>query len=187
MTFLRPLLVSFSSLTLLTGLAYPAALTGVARLVFPFQSGGSLKVVNGQVRGSHLIAQATPDLRYFWCRPSATASFSTNAGASGGSYLAPSNPALAQAVAAQIQALRASDPGNSTAIPQDLVTASASGLDPHISPESARWQVERVARQRNLDISQVKTLVEQHVKRGLEPARVNVLELNLALDAASPR
>lgn len=187
MTFLRPLLVSFGSLTLLTGLVYPAVLTGVARLVFPFQAGGSLNVVGGEIRGSKLIAQATRDPRYFWPRPSATASFQTNASASGGSFLAPSNPAFAQSVASQIQQLKESDPGNPHAIPQDLLTASASGLDPHISPDGAHWQMERIARQRNLDIARLKALVEQHVKRGLGPARVNVLELNLALDAANPR
>lgn len=187
MTFLRPLLVSFGSLTLLTGMVYPAVLTGVARLVFPFQAGGSLHVIGGEIRGSKLIAQATRDPRYFWSRPSATSPFQTNAAASGGSFLAPSNPVLAQSIARQLQQLKDSDPGNPHAIPQDLVTTSASGLDPHISPDSAHWQMERIARQRNMDITRLKALVDRHVERGMGPARVNVLTLNLALDAASPR
>ncbi len=180
---LRPLLVSFGALTLLTGLLYPAAITAAARLAFPKQAGGSLLRVEGQVRGSRLVAQATEDPRYFWGRPSATATFPTHAGASGGSYQAPSNPALAEAVATRIKALQASHPDHTEPIPQDLVTASASGLDPHISPEGARWQAGRVARLRGLDLAAVLTLVDRHVERGaFIPARVNVLELNLALD-----
>lgn len=185
---LRPLLVSFGALALLTGLAYPAALSGLARLAFPQQAGGSLLVVDGQVRGSRLLGQATEDPRYFWGRPSATGAFPTNAGASGGSYLAPSNPALGEAVAKRVQALQASDPGQSEPIPQDLVTTSASGLDPHVSPEGARWQAPRVARQRHLATTEILALVDQHVQRSpFAPARVNVLELNAALDALPRR
>lgn len=185
---LRPLLVSFGALTLLTGLAYPAALTGLARLAFPDQAGGSLIRLEGQVRGSRLVAQATEDPRYFWCRPSATGPFPTHAGASGGSYQAVSNPALAQAVAARAASLRASDPGNLDPVPQDLVTASASGLDPHLSPEGAQWQVPRVARLRGLEAQAVRDLVVRHTVRGaLGGAHVNVLELNLALDQVRGR
>lgn len=185
---LRPLLVSFGALALLTGLLYPFAITAAARLTFPKQAGGSLLRVEGQVRGSRLLGQATEDPRYFWGRPSATATFPTNPGASGGSYLAPSNPALAEAIATRIQTLKASDPGQNQPIPQDLVTASASGLDPHISPEAARWQAARVARLRGMDPGAVLALVDRHVVRGaFAPARVNVLELNLTLDTTERR
>ncbi len=184
MTFLRPLFVSFGALTLLTGLAYPAAFTALAKITFPWQAGGSLLVIDGKLRGSSLIGQATEDPHYFWGRPSSTAPFPTNAAASGGSTLAASNPALAQAISDRIRNLRAVDPDNSAPIPQNLITASASGLDPHISPESAHWQVARIARNRGLTTERVKNLVAQHVQRSLfGPPRVNVLELNLALDA----
>jgi len=181
---LRPLLASFGALALLTGLVYPLALTGLAQVLFPQQASGSLIWVGGQIRGSRLVAQATEDPRYFWCRPSATAAFPTHAGASGGSCLAPSNPALAQAVAVRVAALRASDPGNGEPIPQDLVTASASGLDPHISLEGAQWQVRRVARLRGLSPRDVEGLIARRaVRSALGPTRVNVLELNRALDS----
>lgn len=184
MVMLRPLFVSFGSLALLTGLVYPAAITGIARVAFPRQAGGSLLFVDGTVRGSSLIGQATEAPGYFWGRPSATNLFPTNAAASAGSTLALSNPALAEAVARRAQALRALNPGNVTHLPQDLVTASASGLDPHLSPEGARWQIPRVARARGLEPSRVQALVTRHVQTSLfAPSRVNVLELNLALDA----
>jgi len=188
MALLRPLIVSFGSLALLTGLAYPGAVTGMARLIFPRQAGGSLLVVDGKVRGSSLIGQATEDPRYFWGRPSPTAPFPTNAAASTGSTLAPSNPALAEAVTKRTQNLRVSDPENLAPIPQDLVTASASGLDPHISPEGALWQIHRVARNQGMDSERLQALVASHIQRSpFGPPRVNALELNLALDAASRR
>ena len=188
MKLIRPLLVSFGSLLLVTGVAYPAVVTGLARIVFPDRAGGSLVSVDGQVRGSRLIAQATEDPRYFWCRPSSTSPYPTHASASGGSTLAPSNPDLASAVSRRLQALRDSDPGHADPIPQDLVTVSASGLDPHISPEAARWQAPRVARTRQLPVEEVLKLVASMVSRStLGPANVNVLELNLALDGLGKR
>lgn len=185
MTMLRPLLVSFGTLTLLTGLAYPLAFTGAAQLAFPAQARGGLLLVDGQTRGSRLIAQATEDPRFFWCRPSATGAFPTNAGASGGSNLAASNPSLADAVAARVKALQASDPDNPEPIPQDLVTASASGLDPHLSPEAARWQAPRVAHLRHRSLESVLALVARHTEHSaFGPDRVCVLALNLDLERA---
>ncbi|MBP1626338.1 MAG: K+-transporting ATPase [Holophagaceae bacterium] len=184
MKLIRPLLVSFGALTLITGAAYPAVVTGLARMAFPWKSQGSLIRVQGQVRGSRLIAQATEDPRYFWCRPSSTSTFPTNAAASGGSTLAGSNPELAALVARRVQVLRTSDPGNRAPIPQDLVTASASGLDPDISPDAARWQAPRIARVRGLAEGDVLGLVNAHLERRLAgPPCVNVLELNLALES----
>lgn len=178
---IRPLLVSFVSLAALTGLAYPAALTGMAKLAFPRQAAGSLIVIDGQVRGSRLVAQATEDPRCFWCRPSATSAFATNATASGGSCLAPANPALREAVVQRIAALRASDPGNTEPIPQDLVTASASGLDPEISLAAARWQAPRVARLRGLAPEALEALIQANRVRSPFGDRVNVQALNVAL------
>lgn len=184
MSLFRPLIVSFASLTALTGLAYPALMTGLARVCFPLQAQGSLLQINGQVRGSRLIAQATQDPAFFWSRPSATAPYPTNAAASAGSTLAPSNPALNQAVAQRIATLRASDPEQTAPIPADLLTASASGLDPHISPEAARWQAPRIARARGVQLGQILTLVEGQIRRPrLGPPVINVLELNAALEA----
>lgn len=185
---LRPLLASLRLLlvlTLLLGLAYPLALTGLAQLAFPQQAGGSLLQRDGGAVGSRLIGQAFQDPRYFWPRPSATTP-PYNAAASGGSNLGPTNAALHAAVEQRAAALRAADPGNTAPIPADLVTASASGLDPHISPEGALWQAPRVARARGLDEARVRELVRAHIEpRSLglfgEP-RVNVLLLNLALD-----
>jgi K+-transporting ATPase ATPase C chain len=161
----------------------------MAQLFFPEQANGSLIVHNGKVIGSKLIGQYFDKPEYFWSRPSATSPFPYNAAASGGSNLGPTNPALIEAVKARVAAFRAADPGNAPPIPVDLVTASGSGLDPHISPAAALYQVKRVARARGLDESTVQTLVTQHTEGrqfGLlgEP-RVNVLELNLALDALS--
>ncbi len=185
---LRPLLVSFASLTVITGLAYPLAFTGVAQVLFPRQAQGSLLVSHGQVKGSLLVAQATEDPRYFWSRPSATGGFPTNPGASGGSYQAPSNPALAEAVAKRAEALRAADPGNTAPIPQDLLTASASGLDPHVSLEGALWQVPRVAKARNQDPGALEALVRRHAEGGtLVPPYVNVRALNGSLDGLDGR
>ncbi len=185
---LRPALTLFVLLSLVTGLAYPLAVTGMAQVLFPHQANGSLVVKNGKPVGSELIGQAFADAGRFWSRPSATAPMPYNAANSGGSNLAPTAPALVDAVKARIEALRAADPGNTAPVPVDLVTTSASGLDPHISRAAADYQVARVARVRGLPVERVRALVEQHTQgRWLgfigEP-RVNVLALNLALDAA---
>lgn len=184
---LRPALTLFILLSLLTGLLYPLAVTGIAQQAFPAAANGSLIVRDGQVLGSSLIGQAFSDPQYFWGRPSATAPTAYNASASGGSNLGPLNPALAEAVAARITALRAADPGNNAPVPVDLVTASASGLDPHISRAAADYQLARVARARGLSEEPVRTLLEQHTEGRwlgfLGEPRVNVLLLNLALDA----
>ena len=192
---LRPALVSLSLLTLLTGVAYPLLVTGLAQVVFPQQANGSLIVRDGQVVGSSLIGQSFDDPKYFWGRLSATGtvpynSFNAeNLTASSGSNYGPLNPALMEMVQGRIDALKAADPTNTQPIPVDLVTASASGLDPHISPAAALYQLDRVARARGLDPAIVKQLIDQHTQGrdlGLlgEP-RVNVLELNLALDGLS--
>ncbi len=182
----RAAVVSLALFTLVTGVAYPAIVTVIAQAVFPRQANGCLIVRNGKAVGSALIGQPFDDTKYFWGRPSATTPFAYNAGSSSGSNLSPTNPDLVKAVQARVDALRAADPGNSAPVPVDLVTASASGLDPHVSPAAALYQVARVARARKLDPSAVRRLVERHIEgRWLgvfgEP-RVNVLELNLALD-----
>lgn len=186
-TLLRPALVLLALMTALTGIAYPLAITGLAQLVFPEQANGSLIVsAEGRPLGSRLIGQAFGDPRYFWGRPSATASRPYDAASSAASNLGPTNPALRDAVAVRVQRLREADPGNDAAIPVDLVTASASGLDPHISPAAAAYQIPRVARARRWDEGAVRRLVEVHVEPRtfgvLGEARVNVLRLNLALD-----
>jgi potassium-transporting ATPase KdpC subunit len=173
-------------LTMLTGVIYPTALTGIAQLFFPSQADGSLIEQDGQVVGSELIGQPFDDPKYFWGRLSATAPFPYNAAASSGSNLGPLNPALEEAVQARIDALQAPDPGNAIPIPVDLVTASGSGLDPHISIAAALYQLPRVARERGLSVDQVRLLVDENTEGRLlgllgEP-RVNVLQLNLALD-----
>jgi potassium-transporting ATPase KdpC subunit len=183
---LRPALVILVALTLVTGVAYPLLVTGVAQAVFPYQAQGSLISKDGKLVGSTLIGQPFDDPKYFWGRPSATSPFAYNAASSSGSNLSPTNPDLIKAVQARVEALRAADPGNSAPVPVDLVTASGSGLDPHISPAAALYQVSRVARARKLDPESVRQLVAQHTEGrwlGLlgEP-RVNVLALNLALD-----
>lgn len=187
-TLFRPALVLFVLLTAVTGLLYPAAVTGAAQALFPWQSQGSLVQREGRTVGSALIGQPFTDAGRFWGRPSATAPQPYNAAASGGSNQGPLNPALVDAVQARVQALRAADPGNSQPVPADLVTASASGLDPHITPAAALYQAPRVARARGLPQADVEALVQQHTEAPLwkllgEP-RVNVLALNLALDAA---
>jgi potassium-transporting ATPase KdpC subunit len=184
---LRPALVLFTVLTLITGIAYPLVVTGLAQTMFPTQAHGSLIVKDGKVVGSALIGQSFSDPAHFWGRPSATGPMSHNAAASSGSNQGPMNPALADAVKARVAALRAADPGNSAAVPVDLVTASASGLDPHISVAAAQYQLARVAKARNLPVDMLQTLINQHTERpaiGLigEPV-VNVLQLNLALPA----
>ncbi len=183
---LRPALLLLGLFTLLTGVVYPLAITGAAQLAFPDEANGSLVHRQGKVVGSSLIGQRFADPRYFFSRPSATAPEAYNAASSTGSNLGPQSPALAEAIAARVGALRAADPGNAAPIPVDLVTSSGSGLDPHLSPEAARYQVARVARLRGLPEARVRALVEAHVEdRALgllgEP-RVNALALNLALD-----
>jgi K+-transporting ATPase ATPase C chain len=183
---LRPTLVTFTFLTLLTGIIYPLMVSGVAWLAFPSAASGSLIQRDGKTVGSRLIGQPFDDERYFWSRPSATGPYPYNGGASSGSNLGPTNPALIEAVKRRIADLKAAHPAQTGAVPIDLVTASASGLDPHISPAAAYYQVERVAAARGLPPAEVRKLVDQHIEpRSLgllgEP-RVNVLLLNLALD-----
>ncbi|UCV28024.1 potassium-transporting ATPase subunit KdpC [Ferribacterium limneticum] len=186
-TLLRPAVSLFVLLTAITGVVYPLAVTGIAKAAFPEAAGGSLIVKDGKAVGSRLIGQNFTDPKYFWGRPSATGPMPYNASASGGSNQGPLNPALVDAVKSRVEALKAADPDNKLPIPADLVNASASGLDPHISPEAAAYQVTRVAGQRHLLPADVKALVSQHTEGrqwGVfgEP-RVNVLQLNIALDS----
>ena len=184
--YLRPALMSLILFTLITGVAYPLLVTGVAQVVFPSQANGSLIVKEGKVVGSALIGQPFDEPKYFWGRPSATSPFGYNAGSSSGSNLSPTNAALIAAVQGRVEALRAADPGNPAPVPVDLVTASASGLDPHISPAAAFYQLSRVARERKLSPEAVRQLVERHIEGRflgfLGEPRVNVLALNLALE-----
>jgi len=184
---LRPAVVSFLLLTLLTGIAYPLLVTGVSQAVMADKANGSLIVKEGKPVGSSLIGQSFSDPKYFWGRLSATSPTPYNAGASSGSNLGPTNPALMDAVKGRVQALRDADPGNQQAVPVDLVTASGSGLDPQLSPAAAEYQLARVARVRNLSPDAVHKLVAEHTEGRqfgiLGEPRVNVLELNLALDA----
>jgi len=186
---LKPAIVLLALLTLLTGVVYPLVVTGVTQVMFPGQANGSLVVRDGKPVGSRLIGQPFDDPRYFWGRLSATAPFAYNAGASTGSNYGPLNPAFHAAAKARIDALREADPDNKAPIPVDLVTASGSGLDPHISPAAALFQVSRVARARKLDEARVRQLVASHIEGRqlgvLGEPRVNVLELNLALDDMS--
>ena len=187
---LRPALVLFVALSLLTGIAYPLVVTGIAKATMPFEAGGSIVRRDGKPVGSLLIGQRFTDPRHFWGRPSMTSPGPNNATASGGSNQGPSNPALVEAVKGRIAALRDADPGNAAPVPVDLVTASASGLDPEISVAAARYQAGRVAGARNVPVARVDALIAAQARHPVlgflgEP-RVNVLALNLALDAAVP-
>ncbi len=190
---IRPAVVILLALTVITGVIYPLAITGIAQVVFPHQANGSLIYQNGKAVGSKLIGQQFDDPKYFWGRLSATGDFPYNAynaqtstGSSGSNY-GPMNPALFKAVQDRIDALKTADPGNTAPIPVDLVTASGSGLDPNISVAAAQYQAARVARLRGLPLDQVQKLVSQYTQPRqlgfLGEPRVNVLELNLALDS----
>jgi len=186
MTHVRPTLIVLIVLTVVTGVIYPVIVTVIAQAVFPHQANGSLIVRDGKVVGSTLIGQPFDDPKYFWGRPSATSPFPYNAASSSGSNLSPTNPALVKSVQERVDALRAADPGNTLPVPVDLVTASGSGLDPHISPAAALYQVNRVAKARKLEPAVVREVVERHIEGRqwgfLGEPRVNVLALNLDLD-----
>ena len=183
---LRPALVVFGLLTVVTGLLYPGLVTVVGRVFFPDEAAGSVVLRDSRAVGSELLGQSFSDPKYFWSRPSATGPQSYNGAVSSGSNLAATNPDLEKAVGERVAALRAVDPGNSQPVPIDLVTASGSGLDPHISPAAARYQAARVARVRGLKEADVNALVEKSTQGRtfgvLGEPRVNVLQLNLALD-----
>jgi len=185
--FFRPAIVLFLILTLLTGILYPLVITGIAQVAFPSQAGGSILVKDGKAIGSSLIGQSFRDPAHFWGRPSATTPQPYNGLASGGSNLGPLNPALTEAVKARIDALRAAEPTNKASIPVDLVTASASGLDPDISLAAAYYQLNRVARARGANPEALRALIAAHAQGRwlgiLGEPRINVLELNLSLDA----
>ena len=186
---IRNALVLLLGLSVLTGIVYPLVVTGIAQVLFPDRSNGSLIAHDGKPVGSELIGQAFSDPKYFWGRPSATAPFANNAASSIGSNLGPTNPALKEAIKQRVDALRAADPGNTAPVPVDLVTASGSGLDPHISPAAARYQLARVARARGLSEERVANLLSKATEGRqlgvLGEPRVNVLELNLMLDGKS--
>jgi K+-transporting ATPase ATPase C chain len=183
---LKPALLMLIVMTVLTGAFYPLIVTGIAQAVFARQANGSLLERDGKKIGSELIGQPFGDPRHFWSRPSATSPYPYNAASSSGSNQGPLNPALTDAVAARIKALRDADPGNTAPVPADLVTASGSGLDPHISPAAAEYQVARVARSRGIDPGTVRMLVSEATEGRqlglLGELRVNVLRLNLVLD-----
>lgn len=185
MSLIRPALVILAFLTVLTGVLYPLGVTAVAQTAFRSQANGSLILQGDKVVGSDLIGQPFTSPKYFWSRPSAT-SPAYNGGASSGSNQGPLNPALKEAVEGRIKALHDADPGNTAPIPVDLVTASGSGLDPHISPAAAFYQVSRVAKARGMDEARLRAIVDEHVEGRtlgmLGEPRVNVLRLNLALD-----
>ena len=182
----KPAFVMLLGLTVVTGVAYPLLVTGIAQGLFPDAANGSLIERDGKPVGSELVGQPFSDPKYFWSRPSATGPVPYNPAASSGSNQGPLNPSLEEAVKAHIEALKAADPSQTAPIPVDLVTASASGLDPHISPAAAAWQAPRIARLRGLSFDSVRGLVAQHTQGRqfgvLGEARVNVLRLNLALD-----
>ena len=186
-TILRPAVTLLILMTLVLGVAYPLVVTGVANVLFPEQAAGSLIVKDGKPVGSRLIGQPFSDPKYFWSRPSASSPQPYNGLSSGGSALGPTNPALIDAVKARVAALQAADPTNHAPIPVDLVTASASGLDPDISLAAAYYQADRIARVRHLSLDRVRALIADHARRPwlgvLGEPRVNVLELNLALDS----
>ena len=186
-TQLKPAFFMLLIWTAITGIIYPSLVTVLAQGLFPSQANGSLlKNAQGKTVGSALIGQPFTDARYFWSRPSATSPTPDNGAASSGSNLGPTNPALADAIKARVQALKEADPNNRTAIPIDLVTASGSGLDPHISPAAANYQINRVAQARRISADKVSKLVEANTEKRywgfLGEPRVNVLKLNLALD-----
>lgn len=185
---IRQCVVLFLAMTVLTGILYPLAATGVAQVMFPGKANGSLVQKGGKTVGSSLIGQAFSEPKYFWGRPSATSPNPDNGASSSGSNQGPTNPALTEAARQRIDALKQADPSNDAAVPVDLVTASGSGLDPEISPAAARYQLARVARARNLPVATVEGLVDAHTESRqfgvLGEPRVNVLELNLALDRA---
>jgi K+-transporting ATPase ATPase C chain len=184
---LRQSLVVLVALTVITGIIYPLAVTGIARGVFPHKASGSLITQKGTAVGSSLIGQPFSDPKYFWSRPSATSPEPYNGAASSGSNLGPTNPALLKAIQQRIAALRAADPGNTQPVPIDLVTASGSGLDPNISPAAAYYQAGRVARARSLSLTDVEALIARFTEGRqlgvLGDPRVNVVQLNLALDS----
>jgi K+-transporting ATPase ATPase C chain len=190
---LRPCLTIFALLAMLTGAVYPAIVTAIAQLAFPVRANGSVLMRDGKAVGSELIGQQFDGPRYFWGRPSATTKdgkdLPYNAAASSGSNLGPTNDALLQSIKERVKALRAAHPDQNGSVPADLVTASASGLDPHISPAAAEYQVARVATARGMKVDDVRRLLESHVEERtfgiLGERRVNVLQLNLALDALS--
>jgi len=185
-SIIRPAVVLFLAMTVIAGVIYPFAVTGIAQVLFPSQAGGSIVMKNGQAVGSTLIGQPFSDPKYFWSRPSATTPQPYNGTGSTGSNLGPLNPALTDGIKSRIDALQAADPTNKAPIPVDLVTASGSGLDPEISVAAAYYQAPRVARIRNVSLEYVKALIASHahgrVLGLLGEPRVNVLELNLALD-----
>lgn len=187
---LRTSVIALVAFTVITGIVYPLLITGIAQLLFPEQANGSLIVKDGRVLGSALIGQPFSDPRYFWGRLSATSPYPYNAGASSGSNYGPLNPALLDATLKRSQQLRRADSLNSLPIPADLVTASASGLDPHISIEAAQYQISRVARVRGMNRDTLRSLVGENTEGRqwgfLGEPRVNVLKLNLALDAMKP-
>jgi K+-transporting ATPase ATPase C chain len=185
---LKPAIILFVLLSVLTGVIYPAVVTGLAHLLFPDQANGSLMTDRiGKLTGSSLIGQPFSSPGHFWGRPSATGPFPYNAGASSGSNLGPTNPALIDAVKARIQALQVADPDNKAPVPVDLITASGSGLDPHISPAAAEYQINRVAKVHNIKPEILRALIDANTEARqwgfLGELRINVLTLNLALDA----
>jgi K+-transporting ATPase ATPase C chain len=188
-TLIRPAVTLLLLMTVLLGIVYPVVITGIAKVAFPNQAAGSLVMKNGKAIGSTLIGQNFTAPKYFWGRPSATGNAPYNGVASAGSNLGPLNPALTDAIKARVEALRAADPGNNASVPVDLVTASGSGLDPEISVAAAQYQLARVAKARGLTNEAVQKLIDAHTQGRrlgfLGEPRVNVLELNLALDSAN--
>jgi len=186
---LKTATILYLALTVVTGVLYPLGVTAIAQIAMPARANGSLIAQDGRTVGSTLIGQPFSSPGYFWSRPSATGPMPYNAAASSGSNLGPTNPALEEAVRERIAARRAADPGNEAPVPVDLVTASGSGLDPHISPAAAAFQVARVARERGMDPARLRALVAEHTEGRsfwlLGERRVNVLTLNLALDTAA--